>query len=188
MNLRSVFREKEDSEVTMKLNKSATIKLTVLISVICSVVFLGGCAGFKETVNKVWSDMRGETGGTQTGAREEAVRRYNYQNLKDEVFVETPKVVPNVVSPGTEIKQEVVFAVLSPRPEATFAVLEVITLMGRDISIELSRKSADKAQGVHVSTVTFLIPKDLPRGTYRLITSIGANGLEGKQTGSFTVR
>ncbi|WP_028895467.1 hypothetical protein [Syntrophorhabdus aromaticivorans] len=155
---------------------------------ICSVIIASGCAEVQTTFNRVLSNLRAQMDGSETGTRDEAIRRYNYRGLQDQMFAEQPKVFPSAASPEDEITQELTFALLAPRPEKTFKVLEVVSLSGSNILIELSRKDTSKMQGIHVSTVKFMVPRDLPRGNYRIVTSVSANGLEMKRNGGFTVR
>src|SRR5208283_3948946 len=123
----------------------------------------------------------------QEGPRDEAVRVYDYKGSGDEVFVGTPTLSPTVVSAGDRLTRVLPFTVLAPQKETTFTVLEIVIMAGKGIVIELSRKDSEIPQGTHTSTVQFLIPKDLPRGGYDLITTIIANGIEKKAIGSFVV-
>jgi hypothetical protein len=126
--------------------------------------------------------------GVPTGPRDEAIRAYDYGGSKEEVFLRTPKLTPAVVGAGDTLTQEVPFAVLGPQKGTTFKVLEIVTMSGGGMFMELSRKDSEKAQGVHTSNVQLVIPKDLPPGSYMLITTIIANGMERRQAGSFVVK
>ncbi len=125
--------------------------------------------------------------GVQKSPREEAIHAYGYKGSEDEVFVRTPTLTPAVVSAGDRLTRVLPFTVLAPQKETTFTVLEIVTMSGKGILIELSRKDSEIPQGTHTSTVQFIIPKDLPRGNYELITTIIANGIEKKAFGNFVV-
>jgi methionine-rich copper-binding protein CopC len=79
------------------------------------------------------------------------------------------------------------FTLLAPQKETTFKVVEIVTMSGEGILMELSRKDSEKPQGTHTSSVQIVIPENLPRGSYTLTTTIIANGIEKKQLGRFVV-
>jgi hypothetical protein len=106
--------------------------------------------------------------------REAAVQMYRYQGLRDEVIVEPPKLSSGTVSPGDKLSMELKITVLSPEKEKQFKVLEVMTLSGADVLVELIRQESERPQGLHFSTFQFLIPKDLPPGSYTLVISVAA--------------
>jgi hypothetical protein len=152
-----------------------------LISLAFVLAVLFGCAGFQKRVDGLFGD-------SATDIRDEAAVKYNYKGVRDEVFVEPPTISPNIVSAGDTIIQTTQFAVLSPDKYKKFKVTEIVTLSGKDILLELSRKDSERPQGAQVSTVTFTVPSGLARGIYRLIATISIPGMERKQTGNFRVK
>ncbi|HEY3275771.1 MAG TPA: hypothetical protein VGJ94_04055 [Syntrophorhabdaceae bacterium] len=105
--------------------------------------------------------------------RTEAVRLYQYQDLRDELLVENPKLSAVTAKPGDKLTREVTFALLSPQKEKKFHVTETVALAGQALLIELSKQEGEKTQGSHVSTIQITVPKDVPPGTYTIITRIG---------------
>jgi len=121
------------------------------------------------------------------GSREEAVDAYAYKGSKDEVFMGAPKITPAMVKAGDRLTLVLPFTLLAPQKETTFKVIEIVTMSGEGILMELSRKDSEKPQGTHTSSVQFVIPENLPRGSYTLTTTIIANGVEKKRLGWFEV-
>ncbi len=121
------------------------------------------------------------------GSREEAIRTHAYKGSRDEVFVEAPKITPTVVKAGDRLTLVLPFSLLAPQKETTFKVVEIVTMSGEGILMELSRRESEKPQGTHTSSVQLVIPGNLPRGKYTLTTTIIANGVEKKRIGSFAV-
>jgi hypothetical protein len=153
----------------------AIIRPLSLIGLAIIVFVISGCA-----------NLGGDKAPTKT--REEAVQRYNYRGDKNELFAEAPSITPVVAANGGSVTQIYRFAVLAPDVNKRFQVQEVVTLSGGDIVIELSRKVFEKTQAIHTTTMQFVIPKDLPRGNYNLITIIGIDGSAKKLTAQFSVR
>ncbi len=153
---------------------------------------ISGCATISPTVEKIqggivgfWEKVKGEQKEKQTATREEAIRKYNYNGLKDELIIEPPLITPNVVSPGTKIKQELQYTLLAPQKGKNFKISETVILSGSEMQIELSKKESDKAQGIHVSTLQFVIPKDLTPGDYKIVTTISTGTQKKVVIGSF---
>jgi hypothetical protein len=146
-----------------------------LIGLAITLCVISGCAG-----------LGGDEGSAN--AREEAVQRYNYKGDKEVLFAEMPSITPAVVTRGGSVTQVYRFAPLSPNINKRFQVQEIVTLSGGDVIIELSRKILEKPQAVHMSTIQFSIPKDLPQGNYDLITIVGIDGSARRVTGTFSVK
>ncbi len=151
------------------------------MSLTIALIAFSGCADFQKRVDSVFGD-------SATDVRDEAAVKYNYKGAKDEVFVEPPNVSPNIVGPGDSITQTTQFAVLSPDKYKKFKVTEVVTLSGKDILLELSRKDSERPQGAQISTLQFTVPGGLARGAYKLIVAISIPGMERKQIGNFRVK
>lgn len=169
-------------------------KMLILFFIFFMSFNVSGCATLSPTVEKIqgeivgfWEKVKGEQKEKQTATREEAIHRYNYNGLKDELIIEPPLITPNVVSPGTKIKQELEYTLLVPQKGKNFKVSETVTLSGSEMQIQLSKKESDMAQGTHVSTLQFVIPKDLNPGGYKIITSISIGTQKKIVTGSFNL-
>ncbi len=147
-----------------------------------------GCAEFQRRIDDLFGKTKKEQAYKQLDAREEAIQKYNYKGIMDEIFSENPVISPSIVTGEEKLTQSFQFAVLSPQKEKEFKISEVITLSGGNILIELSRKDSEKQQGVHVSTFEVVIPKDLPPGDYSLITTVNANGQKKTAIANFKVK
>lgn len=173
--------------------KNAGTRLKRLNCILCLVGFLlmlsiSGCAPIQKKVVGFWEKIRGEQTEKQTGTREEAVSRYNYRGLRDELIVEPPVIAPAIVSPGDKIKQELQYTLLAPLEEKRFKVSETVTLSGSGMRIELSKRESEKAQGTHLSILQFEIPQDIKSGDYRLDTRVSTGTHEKTVSGSFRVK
>jgi len=135
------------------------MKRLVIVCVIFS-FFISGCVTVEkrgdtvivdpwkkvgEKIEAFWKKLKGETTEKQTGAREEAVKRYEYKGLTDEIIVERPVVTPSVVNPGDKVKQELQYTLLSPQEGKRFRVLESVVLSSSKDTIELIKRESEKA-------------------------------------------
>lgn len=172
-------------EENMTRNKVGNISpsKSIIIVLVLIVFVLTGCTTMKKIAGTSEQDP------TQISPqRDEAVRVYGYDGVRDMVFVETPTIMPPIVARGARLNRQLRFAVLSPDTTKRFRVTEVVTLSGGSISIELSRKETVRSQAIHISSLDFVIPRDLPRGDYKLITTIIAGKERKTVSGSFKVR
>jgi hypothetical protein len=124
----------------------------------------------------------------EVGPREEAARQYRYPGLRDELIVEAPKITPPIVNPGGTLTQELRVTLLSPQKEKAFKVMEVNTLSGEGLSLELHKKESAKSQGTYTSTIQIVLPGDLPQGQYTLITTVATEDQQVRQKGTFRVQ
>jgi hypothetical protein len=158
---------------------------TLVISISFALLILTGCADFKK---KTGNFLGGDSGEQPMDSRDEAIGKYNYTGIKDEFILGSPSIIPDVVRSGETVTQTIQYAVLSPAKDKIFKVQEIVTLSGKGILLELSKKELEKMQGTHTSTVQFTIPNGLARGRYKLITTISTVGMEKKQTGNFRLK
>lgn len=170
-------------------------QLLMLFPTILLITYISGCGTIQTTlkelsekISEFWEKLKGEKTEEQIGTREEAAKRYGYKGLKEELIVEPPTIHPDVVSPGDKIKQELRYALLAPEEGKKFNVSETIVLLSSKDTIELTKREAEKAQGTHLSTIQFVIPKDLSRGEYKLITTLSIGEQKRTVSGSFRVK
>ena len=168
--------------------KKAELGVVLLLFVVSILAWLPGCARVQKTVGSATNVLKGTQTDQQLESRENAVRRYKYKSTRNELFLEVPVVSPKIVKPGETLNQTVQFGLLSPRVEKTFYVIEVITLTGGDLVVELLKKDSEKNQGIHATTLQFTIPKDLPQGRYTVVTNILADNIKAWKTVSFRVK
>lgn len=169
----------------MTRNKASNhMTAKIIITTIILIVFaLSGCTTMKKIAGTSEPDS-----GQIDPQRDEAVRVYGYDGARDMVFVDTPTILPPIVSRGAKLNRQLRFAVLSPDMAKRFRVTEIVTLSGGSVSIELSRKETERNQAIHVSNLDFVIPRDLPRGDYKLITTIIAGKERKTVSGNFKVK
>jgi len=158
------------------------LRILSLTGLTIIVLVMSGCADL-QNLQKKFNSYLG-----LSGTRSMAVKKYNYKGTKDALFVERASLAPAVVAKGGSISQKYKFAVLAPNASKRFRIQEVVTLSGEGISIELSKKVFEKDQAIHISTIEFTIPRDLPRGSYKLITDLSIPGITKQITGTFSVR
>ena len=119
--------------------------------------------------------------------RKEAVKLYQYQELRDELIVEAPKLSVSAVKPGDTITVETKITLLSPQKEKRFKVTEVTTLLGPDLTVELQKQETERDQGSHISTIRVKVPKEIPPGAYTLVTTVATEEQQVKRKGTFRV-
>ncbi len=158
----------------------------LIVAALC-LSFLAGCAGIRNMLGPSVLTAEEEAKKEDAKARSAAIREYRYQELRDELIVEKPRLSAPAVSRGGELLQEVKFTVLSPEGSKTFMVTETTILSGAGINMELSRKEGKRRQGSHESTLRIVIPKDLPLGEYTISTTIATDVQSYRQTSTFTV-
>lgn len=170
-------------------------KIAVFLCLLSLLIGISGCATtqptikeFQQKVANFWKKLKTQTTTKQTSPRERALKKYGLKGIRESLIVESPVITPKVAKPGSKARQEVQFVLLSPEKEKHFKVCETIILSSDKDRFELVRRTSEKAQGIHLSTIEFALPRDLPLGKYRLITLIG-NGLKEKSvTGTFLVK
>jgi hypothetical protein len=169
--------------------------------VFCSVVLfllgiqLTGCTTVQtgySTVQKemtsFWNRVKVTLKEIQGGSREDAVVKYHYKGQRDAIFVELPAITPSVAKPDDTIDYELQYALLSPQRDKRFTITETAFLTINGEPMELMRKDSDKAQGIHVSSLEFTIPRDLDPGIYKIVSTIKTGNLIKKVEGKFTVK
>jgi len=107
---------------------------------------------------------------------------------EDRLAVSPPVVEPGTVAAGQKVSYRTAYTLFSPDRGKEFDVLEVVTLSGPNLLIELSRKASKKPAGSHLMALEFPLPPDLPPGPYELTSTIKAAGAEKRQTAVFTVQ
>jgi len=155
---------------------------------------ISGCATIQLTLKELqekiavfWEGIKGEKTEEQVGTREEAAKKYGYKGLKEELIVENPIITPEVIKPGDTVKQEIQYALLAPQKEKKFNVSETVILTSGKDTVELIKRSSERTQGMHLSTIKFTIPADLEPGEYTLITMLSSGEQKRTVSGKFRV-
>jgi len=168
---------------------------------------LFGCANMTETekgaaagavaggvFGAILGDTKGAIIGTFTGAvvgavignyydkqiasRAEAVRKYKYNAKKIKLEIEDSLVVPQNIATGSTVEAYVQYTVLAPIETQQIKVTEIRILANEKERIELAKREVFRSQGTYISMMKFIMPKDIEKGDYTLITIIS----DGKQT------
>ena len=151
-----------------------SLGLKFAVGLVIVVFALSGCTKASQKAGDLWDSVRGKDKEEQ-------------KEIDDEIKLEDPVIIPEVVYPRGIIKQELKYSIISGK-EGKLKVTEVIVLSGDDIKIELSRKVYQKLPGEHISVFKFTIPKDLPEGEYDLLTTIMFEKESGNTSGSFRLK
>jgi hypothetical protein len=112
----------------------------------------------------------------QIASRAEAAKRYALES-QPRLEVESSVNRPARIGTGAPVESQVAYTVLMPGNALDVKVSESRTLVRGGESYPLSRRDVVRPQGSHVSTLKFTLPKDLPPGDYRLVTTIASGPL-----------
>ena len=108
----------------------------------------------------------------QNATRAEAARKYSYDSRSDKLEVESATLAPQAVSPGGTVDSSVRYTTLAPSTSQQVRLTETRALISGQESVDLGRREVVRQQGTHTSTAKVKVPKDLPRGSYTLVTTI----------------
>lgn len=114
----------------------------------------------------------------QAASRAEAAQKYEYKARGEKLEIEESGTTPDEVAPGATVESYVQYTVLSPDEEVKKKITESRTLVRGKDTTDLAKREVVRAQGTHVSTMKFTMPKDVEKGDYTLITTI----TDGRQT------
>jgi len=107
----------------------------------------------------------------QIASRAEAAKKYQYNAKKEEIKIETSSIIPEQMVPGSEVKANVQYTVLSPAETQQMNITETRTLIGKE-PIKLGERNITRAQGTHLSTFKFTLPQDIEKGDYKFVTTV----------------
>jgi hypothetical protein len=124
----------------------------------------------------------------QLGPRDAAILRYGYKGVEENIVIEPPIITPAETSPGSIIRQEVRYGLLSENKDDRFIVQEIVTILVNNEPLELLNQQSEKEQGVHLSIVQITLPKDLAPGQYKLITTFLVSEIKKIVSATFVVK
>ena len=110
----------------------------------------------------------------QLASRAEAAKRYGYIAKEGKLVIEDSLISPQHIAPGSNVEICVQYTVLAPIKAQNIKVTEIKTISDGIGIIELSRREVVRAQGTHLSTISFTMPEDIERGDHILTTTISA--------------
>ncbi len=164
--------------------------MAITINIFFAVIFLSliitGCVPLKKIAQDESTDGRQHE--RLIGPREAAIQRYGYKGIEENITAEFPVITPSDVRHGDTIRQQLQFGILSDNKEDRFFVVETIVILIGNEPLELLKIESEKEQGVYLSDVQIILPKDLRPGQYHLITTITSGEIKKIVTGSFNVK
>lgn len=109
----------------------------------------------------------------QTATRAQAAQRYGQPGQGSRLELEGASVAPQAVPAGVVVESSVQYTTLAPDATSQVNVRETRQLVASDnSSVSLGDRQVVRAQGSHNSTIQFTMPSGVPRGNYRLVTTI----------------
>lgn len=123
----------------------------------------------------------------QNATRAQAAQKYRYDQKVDKLELEGSSVSPRAVSPGGSISAAVQYTTLQPHGASQVRITERRTLVAGNESYDLGKREVTRPQGTHTSTAKVNLPSDLPKGSYRLITTISDGKITRSATSPFSV-
>jgi hypothetical protein len=166
------------------MKNSAAVYFILLLFVLQA----SGCASIEKDMANFWNSPNGSQTEKQGSTREDAIQKYGYKGERDEIYTDSPILIPAVARPGDTINHKLQYALLAPQGNKRFVVSEFIILYSSRETMDLIKREAEKPQGIHVSTFQFTIPKDLDPGIYKIITTISSGSLKKTVEGEFVVK
>jgi hypothetical protein len=164
------------------------IKWLKMSCLLVALISIYGCAEIKQTVESFWDKITAEQSYKKIESREEAVQQHGYKAKKDYFKIFQPSIQPETVMPGEKLRQEMQFTLLAPTQGKKFKIYETVNLSSNNINIELSKKERELEQGSYISIVQIVIPKDIPLGEYKLITTVNIENTKKTVKAAFKVR
>lgn len=153
------------------------------------VFLVGGCAqlqkDFKDGIAQFLEELKRE----RLEDREGAINKFGYTGEETEIIVESLVITPYTVKPGSQLKLELKYALLSPEAGTNFLVVENVIFHGNQgEKIDLLANKSEKAQGVHLLTLNMTVPQDIEPGEYHITNTISTVNLNKTARGSFMVK
>ncbi|MEJ5227682.1 glycine zipper domain-containing protein [Thermodesulfovibrio sp.] len=116
----------------------------------------------------------------QVATREEALSKHKVSKLNTlNIDIDSSSVNPQSVKANSTVDAQVQYTILAPSDVSQITVIETRTLVKGSERIGLAKREVTRAQGTHLSTMRFTMPKDIEKGDYTLITTISDK--EGRQ-------
>ncbi len=124
----------------------------------------------------------------QVATRAEAAKAARYDSRQTMLEVVSSEISPSrAVSRGATIETAVRYHVLAPDVSSSVKVIETRTLKSSNDAVQLSQREQVRAQGTHISTQKVSLPKTLPQGDYKLITTVSDGTTSTQVATPFTV-
>ena len=147
-------------------------------------VQVGGCASMSEMgnefggwINRLKQMAVSPSTETSTATRDDAVRKYAYTTAQGtRIEVESATNTPHSVAPGETLESSVRYTVIGPEKIRSVSLTATRTVIIDDEAIQLGKpRRWESPQGTHTAVVKITIPKNMPKGDYKLIITISDN-------------
>jgi hypothetical protein len=142
---------------------------------------LGGCASmsqmghdFGEWIDGLKQMVVGPSTETSSATRDEAVKHHPYAAAQGQrLEVESASNTPTSVAPGGVLESLVTYTVIAPGAMETILLTATRTVIVDGEAIPLGKPRQWKSpQGTRTTSVKLTIPENMPKGDYKLITTI----------------
>jgi len=104
--------------------------------------------------------------------RDEAAKKYDYNEKKVELFIEGSGVAALEVRSGSTVESNIQYTILAPPAEQEIRITETRILSSENKRVELDKREVLRKQGTHMSTIKFTIPDNISKGYCILFTTI----------------
>lgn len=108
----------------------------------------------------------------QVGSRNNALKKYVLKDKRAKLFIEESSVVIKHVGNGSKVEAHIQYTLLAPPDIEEIDITEKRILSFANKSLELDTREVIRKQGTYISTMKFKLPKDIPKGSYTLFTTI----------------
>lgn len=108
----------------------------------------------------------------QVASRAKTVSKYNLATNDDKFQIENSSTTPQEITPGSQFKTNVQYALILPNPSLKPKVTESrFIAMGNEM-MKISERIVVVNQGTNESTASITMPQNMEKGDYELITVI----------------
>lgn len=102
---------------------------------------------------------------------EEAKKKEKIQRAA-KLFIEELIVEPQKVKNGSFIEANVRYSVYVLTPAEHITITEKLTLLNTTKEMELINREVVRSEGEHILKIKFIVPDDIPKGDYTILTTI----------------
>jgi hypothetical protein len=108
----------------------------------------------------------------QIGTRDDAAIKHQYKNNKAQLYIEQSSLDIQTKGDKLTIEANVTYTLLAPPGIHQVDITEKRVICIDDRMMELDTRAISIEQGTHVSKAELIMPRDIPKGKYILLTTI----------------
>jgi hypothetical protein len=108
----------------------------------------------------------------QVGSRKNGLKRYVLKDKRARLFIEGSSVEIKHVGNSSKVEAHIQYTLLAPSDIEEINIIEKRILSFANESLELDTREIIRKQGTYISTMKFKLPKDMPKGSYTLLTTV----------------